>query len=103
MQLPCTYENEVLTIKCLNLSATAWPLEEAFALVVKNTPEFYASLSLGTIHKENGRCFIVVPKSDKLYNKILELEPLPEDQDKKKKQNSLLKDVSPEEVLKFGY
>lgn len=102
MRIPATYENETLTIKALGLTHTAYPMEEAYMALAKNTPEHYAALALGTIKEEGRFIGITIPFNEKLYNKILEIEPLPVDK-KRIKVDSHLHTASAEEVIKHGY
>lgn len=99
---PAIYENNTLTIKCLRIESEGLTAEEAYINAAKNTPELYKYLILGTIQESNGKCLISVPFEQKVYDKILEIEPLPVDKPKKKL-SSRLTDVSPEEVIKYGY
>ena len=103
MQIPVSYETETLTIKSLGLTGTAWPVEEAYMKAIKDVPELYGPLSLGKIKQENDKYFLVVPKNEKIYSKILEIEPFPEEAEKKRKKQNHLSDVSPEDVVKYGY
>ena len=103
MQIPCTYDNDTLFIKALNIRGQGWPREEAFFNALKASPELYGELCAGTIHEHKEKLFILVPYSTKLYDRIIELEPLPTAAEQKKlKKNNLLKPTT-EEVLKYGY
>lgn len=103
IQIPASYEDNTLTIKALNLSAPGWPAEEAYLNIAKNSPDLYSGLILGKLVKKDDKHFIVLPYNDKVYSRILELEPLPEDAEKKRKKQSHLLDLSPEDLIKYGY
>lgn len=102
IRIPYTYIDDVMTIKGLQLSATGWPVEEAYIAITKQCKEFYAVLSKGELKQEGKYEFIDLPYNEKLYNRILELEPLPLDA-KIKKSSSKIKSASSEETLKYGY
>lgn len=103
MSIPCTYDNDTLTISSLNMQGQGWPREEAFFAALKSAPDLYAELCVGSIKEDKGRLVVLTPYSKKLYERILELEPLPEEKIiPKVKKDSLLKPTN-EETLKYGY
>ena len=104
MSIPCTYVHEILTISSLDIQGKGWPQEEAYFMALKSAPDLYAELCLGTIKEEKGRLTVVIPYSKKVYERILELEPLPEEKTivKVKRENNILTPTSTE-TLKYGY
>ena len=103
LSLPCTYENSTLTIRCLRISADGSSAEDALFKAIKNTPELYAELCSGRVVRDNkNRHELIVPHSEKLYNKIVEIEPSPESKKKAARKDGVLK-ASAEETLKYGY
>lgn len=99
ISIPCNYAEETLKVKSLGINGKGWPQEEAYFNAIKAVPELYSDLCTAVVTDKE----ILVPYSKKVYDKLLEVEPLPEDKVKAaKKENSLLKATS-EEVLKFGY
>lgn len=103
LKIPATYEEETLTIKCLQLSASGLTVEDAYKDLIKSSKELYASLKPGKVKLEGEQYYIIVPHDEKVYNKILDLEPLPDEAERRRRQNSHLKEASPEDVIKYGY
>ena len=103
MSLPCTYAKDTLTIKCLCLQGFGWPAEEALMNTLKSNPEWYAELCMGVIEVDaKDRYALIVPYSKKIYERLLEIEPLPSDQIMKKPRPDFLMPTNAE-VLKYGY
>jgi len=98
ISLPCKFENGTLTVKGLGLNGKGEPKEEAFFNAIKAVPELYSELCTSVVTDTS----ILVPHSKKVYERILELEPLPEDRATKAKKDGLFKPTS-EDVLKYGY
>lgn len=107
MSIPCTFENELLTINCLRVSATAADMNEAYQESIKDKKSLTGALSLGKVQKDIDalkRTFysIILPFNQAVLNHLLEIEPLPLI-DKPKKKNSSLIEATPEDTLKLGY
>lgn len=101
ISMPCNYEGETLVVKALNLRAEGYPAEQAYFTAIKSAPELYAELCTGVITEDKGKYTLIVPYSQKVYDRILEVEPFPLDKPKKKREG-VLKATS-DEVLKYGY
>jgi hypothetical protein len=102
IRIPYTYIDDTLNIKCLQLSGTGWPAEEAYKTIIKQCKEFYSVLSKGKLKQEGKYEFIDLPYNEKLYSRILELEPLPLEA-KVKKNSKKIKSASSEEIINYGY
>lgn len=102
MSIPCTFENNTLRIKALRIEASGNNPEEALMKAIKSVPELYAELCLGKVEQDRHWFFITVPHSKKLYDRLLEIEPLPQDKPKVKKTGAL-KEAESDEVIKYGY
>jgi hypothetical protein len=101
IRLPVVFELNTLTVNCLKLSGIGSTKEEAFQDILSNNPDFYSMLKDGSFDYIGDHLGVIVVKTDKLYDKLLEIEPLPVEVKKPKNKN--LKDVSPEDVVKYGY
>jgi hypothetical protein len=103
ISLPCTYNNGTLEIKCLNIIGEGKSIDDAFFKAIKNTPELYSDLCMGKTEKDNrNRYAIIIPYSQKVYDRIIEVEPFPSDKIRAKKDSQLIK-ASAEDLLKYGY
>ncbi len=102
VRIPYTYIDDVMTIKGLQLSGTGWPVEEAYKAITKQCREFHSVLSKGELKQEGKYEFVDLPYNEKLYNRILELEPMPSEA-KVKNNSNKVKSASNEEIIKYGY
>lgn len=107
IQIPCSYENNILIIKGLKLTANGETAEKAFLECIKNTV-YYTSMKTSKIVNFTdfkGRDFmhLEVPFTNTVYEAITEIEPFPSNEIKKKQLKSFLTEPSAEDTLKFGY
>jgi hypothetical protein len=107
ISIPCTFKDEVLTIKGLKLKANGDTPEKAYLECIKNTP-YFTGMKMGKIisfEDFKGRDFmhIEVPFSNTVYEAIVDLEPFPDNSLKKKPMKSFLVEATAEETLKLGY
>lgn len=107
LRIPVTYEQDELIINCLNLKGTGTSIEEAYDSLLQNSPEFYAALKNGEVKSDThtGKMFIYVNYTQKLYDRITDLEPVGKDKEPKQKKDNKagLKQADSEEIIKYGY
>jgi hypothetical protein len=107
ISIPTQYSNEILTIKALGLEGNGPSPEDALLECIKNTA-LYDLLIVCEFHYSNDtwgyeHLLLQVPFSTELYNKIIEVEPLPELSKKKKRNSSLILEPASEDILKYGF
>jgi hypothetical protein len=105
ISIPCSYEDRILTVKGLKLSAKGDSPDQALLECIKNTP-LYMPMMLAkfvsfTDFRKRTFMQIEVPFHATILKKINEVEPYPESTRIKSK--SVLVEPSHEEKLKFGF
>lgn len=105
ISIPCTFEDNVLTVKALNFKATGETPDQAILECIKSTP-LYAPLVLcefKSFTDFRGREFmhLEVPYEASIIKKMTDIEPYPNE--KNRKHRSLVTDVSAEDMLKYAY
>ena len=101
IQIPCIFQNKVLTIKALHLQGTGESPEEALLECLKHT-SYYAAFKHAKII-QGSHMYITIPYNQDIYNAILDIEPLPGTLVKTKQFKSFLEEPTPEQILKLGY
>lgn len=105
ISIPCEYDNKVLVVKALGLTAKGDSPDQALLESIKSTP-LYMPLMLAKFKSWvdfRGRSFmhLEVPFDAIILKKINDVEPYPAE--KKPKSKSLIAELSPEEFLRHAY
>lgn len=107
ISIPVEYINKTLTIKALGFKSKGDSPDQALLECIKSTP-LYIHLMLAkfvsfTDHRGRKFSHMEVPFSTELLTKINETEPYPKDKKKEIAAKSHLAEITPEDVLKWGY
>ena len=107
LQLPCTFQDNIMKINSLNLEGFADTPELALLECIKSTPYFLSLKNAQVVnfkdHRGRDFIFLEVQFTNLVYEAIMDIEPVPKVSVKSKQLKSFIIDPTSEEVVKLGY